>query len=197
MSRFKKINPRLVLIVLFILVVGVISYNLGKNNSDSSRSKNGNTASSQKPETKGKIKYPAGWTESDTLLPDEINANVILKVRRHNPDATVTARAQSGKLASDFKIEDLPDGVAKKLSKEINNFKLVDKKVTTVNKHKVVEIHYTDKNTVYNMIIFPFSNKTYYLTLSVDKGNYDKVSADYSKIQQAFGEYVTSQSQSN
>ena len=143
------------------------------------------------------LSYPDGWQE-ERLTNADVIAGILLKLRREDPEATLILRTIVGKLEEGVDINSLSDQIVAAFEKEIENFSLVEKKVSRLESFNSVDVTYkqssSEDNKTYKnrIIIMPTKNQTFYLTFRSEDTDFEKVEADIEKVTSDFAAYLES-----
>ena len=143
------------------------------------------------------LSYPDGWQE-ERLTNADVIAGILLKLRREDPEATLILRTIVGKLEEGVDINSLSDQIVAAFEKEIENFSLVEKKVSRLESFNSVDVIYkqssSEDNKIYKnrIIIMPTKNQTFYLTFRSEDTDFEKVEADIEKVTSDFAAYLES-----
>ncbi len=141
------------------------------------------------------IAYPAGWSE-EPLTEADSNAGLLLKLDRERPEASFLARTVIATVATDLDINQLADETEAALSTEIENFQLVETRVSPIGSFDAVQIYY--RQTAVEgpghkvlMAIIPTPNQTFYLTLRAENNDFWKIEDEGLAIIDAFASNVS------
>ena len=143
------------------------------------------------------LSYPDGWQE-ERLTNADVIAGILLKLGREDPNATLILRTIVGKLEEGVDINSLSDQIVAAFEKEIENFSLVEKKVSRLESFNSVDVIYkqssAEDNKIYKnrIIIMPTKNQTFYLTFRSEDTDFEKVEADIEKMTSDFAAYLES-----
>ena len=143
------------------------------------------------------LSYPDGWQE-ERLTNADVIAGILLKLGREDPNATLILRTIVGKLEEGVDINSLSDQIVAAFEKEIENFSLVEKKVSRLESFNSVDVIYkqssSEDNKIYKnrIIIMPTKNQTFYLTFRSEDTDFEKVEADIEKVTSDFAAYLES-----
>jgi len=143
------------------------------------------------------LSYPDGWQE-ERLTNADVIAGILLKLRREDPEATLILRTIVGKLEEGVDINSLSDQIVAAFEKEIENFSLVEKKVSRLESFNSVDVIYkqssSEDNKIYKnrIIIMPTKNQTFYLTFRSEDTDFEKIEADIEKMTSDFAAYLES-----
>ena len=143
------------------------------------------------------LSYPDGWQE-ERLTNADVIAGILLKLGREDPNATLILRTIVGKLEEGVDINSLSDQIVAAFEKEIENFSLVEKKVSRLESFNSVDVIYkqssSEDNKIYKnrIIIMPTKNQTFYLTFRSEDTDFEKIEADIEKMTSDFAAYLES-----
>ena len=143
------------------------------------------------------LSYPDGWQE-ERLTNADVIAGILLKLRSEDPEATFILRTIVGKLEEGVDMDGLSDQIVAAFEKEIENFDLVEKKVSRLESFNSVEVTYKQKSSEDNktyqsrIIIMPTKNQTLYLTFRSEDTDFEKIEADIEKMTSDFAAYLES-----
>ncbi len=143
------------------------------------------------------LSYPDGWQE-ERLTNADVIAGILLKLGREGPGATLILRTIVGKLEEGVDINSLSDQIVAAFEKEIENFSLVEKKVSRLESFNSVDVIYkqssAEDNKIYKnrIIIMPTKNQTFYLTFRSEDTDFEKIEADIEKMTSDFAAYLES-----
>ena len=143
------------------------------------------------------LSYPDGWQE-ERLTNADVIAGILLKLGREDPEATLILRTIVGKLEEGVDINSLSDQIVAAFEKEIENFSLVEKKVSRLESFNSVDVIYkqssSEDNKIYKnrIIIMPTKNQTFYLTFRSEDTDFEKIEADIEKMTSDFAAYLES-----
>ena len=143
------------------------------------------------------LSYPDGWQE-ERLTNADVIAGILLKLGREDPNATLILRTIVGKLEEGVDINSLSDQIVAAFEKEIENFSLVEKKVSRLESFNSVDVIYkqssAEDNKIYKnrIIIMPTKNQTFYLTFRSEDTDFEKIEADIEKMTSDFAAYLES-----
>ncbi|MBI4034504.1 hypothetical protein HY380_01245 [Candidatus Saccharibacteria bacterium] len=137
------------------------------------------------------IEVPGNWQDQNFTL-TERSAGLIARFGRANPPATVTIRSETIELGKDFKLKSLPGEIVKKFKQAVAGFDLVSQKAVIINGYGGAQIRYLQNGDEYLLLVIPRQHQTYYLAYRAADADFEKVQADFAKINQAFINYLAS-----
>lgn len=185
-TNLKKVGS----IVLLVIVAGVIGYRLADSKVANDRKSN-DSVTVPAPAYKA-IKYPDNWSEDQHISGEDDQLHVISRASRKSPRATAFIRTQEGQLANDFDINKTSDEIVHSLSDEIENFLLVEKKITNAGDYNSIQIRYKQLDDQYILVVIPRPNEAFYLTVKSKATDFEKINSDIESIINSLASYIVS-----